>query len=117
MDTEALRNNVSNAIRFWEPMRLVYKVVLAAIVLFYFFRGFPASRQSASFDGFLFLLLLVVLANVAYCCAYVVDMFVQLSAYRDFWRKNRWILFVIGLLIAAILTRFWSMAMFATPTP
>jgi hypothetical protein len=43
-------------------------------------------------------------------------MFVQLSAYRDFWRKNRWILFVIGLLIAAILTRFWSMAMFATPT-
>jgi hypothetical protein len=114
MDTEAMRSNVSDAIRFWEPMRVAYNVVLAAIVLFYFVRGFPASKQAATFDEFLLLLLLAVLANVAYCSVYLVDVFVQFSAYRDFWRKNRWILFLIGLLFAAILTRFWAMAFFAT---
>lgn len=115
MDTEAMRNNVSNAIRFWEPMRVAYNVVLAAIVAFYFVKGFPASKQSATVDGFLLLVLLAVVANVAYCSVYLVDVFVQFSAYRDFWRKNRWILFVIGLLFAAILTRFLAMGMFATP--
>lgn len=113
MDTEALRNNVSDAIRFWEPMRIAYNVILTAIVSFYFFRGFPASKQSASFDGFLLLLLLAVLANIAYCSVYVVDLFVQFSGYRDSWRKHRWILFAVGILFAAILTRFWSMGMFA----
>lgn len=97
-------------------MRVAYNLVLAAIVGFYFYKGLPASRQSASVDGFLILVLLAVLANVAYCTAYVVDVFVQFSSYRDPWRKNRWILFVIGVLFAGIVTRFWSMGMFASPT-
>ncbi len=115
MDTEALRNNVSNAIRFWEPMRLVYNGVLAAIVAVYFVLGFPVSKTTVSFDGLLFLFLLVVLANVAYCAAYVVDVFVQSSGYRESWRRVRWILFAIGLVFAGIVTRFWSMATFGVP--
>ena len=117
MDSEGLRRNVSDAIRFWEPMRLAFNVALAAIVGFYFVRGLPASRQSVTFDGFLLLVVLAVLANVAYCAAYLVDVFVQFSAYRDLWRKNRWVLFAIGLLFAAILTRFWSMGLFSDPRP
>ena len=97
-------------------MRAAYNLVLAAIFGLYFVKGLPASRQSVPFDGFLLLLLLAVLANVAYCAAYLVDVFVQFSSYRDTWRKNRWILFVVGVLFAAILTRFWSMGMFAGPT-
>jgi len=115
MDAESLRNNVSSAIRFWEPMRLVYNGVLAAIVLVYFVRGLPASKQTVSFDGLLVLFLLIVLANVVYCAAYVVDVFVQSSAYRESWHRTRWILFAIGLVFAGIITRFWSMAMFSAP--
>jgi len=112
MDTEGLRNNVSSAIRFWEPLRLVYNAALAAIVLIYFVLGFPASKKTANFDGVLVLFLLAVVANVAYCAAYVVDVFVQASAYREIWGRARWILFAIGLVFAAILTRFVSVAMF-----
>ncbi len=115
MAAEETRNNLSDAIRFWEPMRVAYNLVLAAIVGFYFFKGLPASRQSVTLDGILVLVLLAVLANVAYCAVYPVDVFVQFSGYRDLWRKNRWMLFVAGMLFAGIVTRFWSMGMFTVP--
>ena len=114
MDAEPLRNSVSSAIRFWEPLRLVYNAALAVIVLVYFVLGFPTSKKTVSVDGVLVLFLLAVIANVAYCAAYVVDVFVQASTYREIWRKARWILFVIGLTFAAILTRFISSGMFAS---
>jgi len=112
MDAGSLRNTVSSAIRFWEPLRLVYNAALAVIVLTYFVLGLPASKKAVSVDGVLVLFLLAVIANVAYCSAYVVDVFAQASMYREIWRKARWILFVIGLTFSAILTRFISAGMF-----
>ena len=56
--------------------------------------------------------MLAVLANVAYCAAYVVDIFAQVSGYRELWQKYRWLLFVVGLLFAGVITRFWSLAFF-----
>ena len=47
---------------------------------------------------------MAVLANVAYCAAYVVDIFA--SGYRKQWWKLR-IIFKIGLLFAAITIRFF----------
>lgn len=96
MDAEALRNNVSNAIRFWEALRLVYNGTLAAIVIIYFALNFPASKRTATIDGLLLLFLLAVLANVAYCAAYIADVFVQASAYRETWRRARWIVLRLG---------------------
>jgi len=55
---------------------------------------------------------LAVLANVAYCAAYVVDVFVQMSGFREQWRAYRWMLFFIGMSFAAILARFWALGMF-----
>jgi hypothetical protein len=40
------------------------------------------------------LFLLAVLPNVAYCAAYVVDIFA--SGYREQWWKLIWIIFTIG---------------------
>jgi hypothetical protein len=112
MDAPTFRESLTDAIRFWEPMRLVYNGVLAAIVLLYFWFGYPASRAELSVNSVLFLFLLAVLANVAYCAAYVVDVFAQLSGFRETWRKRRWIVFTIGLLFAGVLTRFWAMGIF-----
>jgi hypothetical protein len=53
-----------------------------------------------------------VLANVAYCAAYIPDVLVQSSGYHNAWRKYRWVVFSIGVLFAAILTRFIAVSMF-----
>jgi hypothetical protein len=106
METLTFRESLAGAIRYWEPRRLIYNAVLAAIVLIYFGINYPATKSLVSIDSVLDLFLLVVLANVAYCAAYLVDLFVSASSYRDQWQNRRWIIFVIGLLFAAIITRF-----------
>jgi hypothetical protein len=112
MDATNLRECATDAIRYWEPRRLIYNAVLAALVLVYFFKAFPASKAQLSVDGALGVFLLAVLANVAYCAAYGADIFAQISGYRELWRKYRWILFLIGVLFAGIITRFVAIGMF-----
>ena len=112
MDAVTIRERATEAIKFWEPMRLVYNAVLAAIVLIYFRWGLPHSATYINTNGLSLLILLAVMANVAYCAAYVVDLFAQLSSFRQQWRTVRWGLFAIGMLFASILTRFFSMGMF-----
>jgi hypothetical protein len=112
MDATTLRENATDAIRYWEPRRLIYNAVLAAIVLIYFVMSYPASKAQLSLESAQGVFLLAVLANVAYCTAYVVDVFAQISGYRELWQKYRWILFVIGALFAGIITRFVAMGMF-----
>jgi len=112
MENITVRERITEAIKFWEPMRLVYNIVLAAVVLIYFSLGLPRSREYVSTNGISLLILLAVLANVAYCAAYVVDMFAQFSGFREQWQTIRWGLFATGMLFAAILTRFFAMGMF-----
>jgi hypothetical protein len=114
MEIPTLRESFTDAIHYWEPLRLAYNAVLVVIVLIYFWMGYPASKVNLSVDAILVIFLLVVLANVAYCAVYFVDIFAQSSGYRETWRKNRWILFAIGLLFAGVLTRFWAAAMFSS---
>lgn len=51
MDGQILRESVTAAIRYWEPRRLVYNAVLAAIVLIYFGLQLPPDKI-ASFNRF-----------------------------------------------------------------
>jgi len=44
---------------------------------------------------------------VLYCAAYLVDLPMQTSSYRDAWRRRRWTLWLIGTLFAAALTYYW----------
>jgi hypothetical protein len=43
----------------------------------------------------------------------VPDVFAQLSGVRDSWLRYRWVIFLIGLGFAGIVTHFWSLAMFS----
>jgi hypothetical protein len=115
MQTGTLREIATEAISYWEPRRILYNILLAAVVIFYFIAGLPASRHVLNADLALVLVLLAVVANVAYCAVYVVDLFVQMSGFREVWRKARWVLFTIGLCFAAILTRFFSMGFLSQP--
>ena len=112
MEAQTLRESVTGAIRYWEPRRLIYNAVLTTIVLVCFGMNYPASRSILSTNFVLSLFVLAVLANVAYCAAYPVDIFVCASSYREEWRKYRWVIFMIGLLFAATITRFVALGMF-----
>ena len=112
MEKSDIREFATDAIKFWEPWRLFYNLTLAAVVIVYFAIGFPLSKAVLSIDFCLGLFLLAVIANIAYCAAYIVDIFVQASGFREIWRPYRRVLFVIGTLFAAIITRFVAKGMF-----
>lgn len=112
METVQWRDYFGNAIRYWEPRRILYNLLLAAIVVMHFVKGLPLSRTAVQFNSVLLLFVLAVLANVAYCAAYLPDVFAQMSSLRDSWLRYRWVLFAVGLAFAAVLTHFWSLEMF-----
>src|SRR2546422_9061841 len=110
------RELAAETLKYWEPRRVVYNVVLAAVVIFYFALAWPRSRMFVSVNAVLFLFILAVVANICYCGVYVVDVFVQLSNVRALWLPKRWLLFVLGTMFAAVITRFFALA-FLLETP
>jgi len=82
------------------------------VVIIYFIKGWPGSLAKLGLDFILVMFLLVVLANVLYSLAYFPDIFVQYSAFKNAWKRGRWLLFFIGTAFAAIVARFISMGMF-----
>jgi hypothetical protein len=112
MEPPSVREYVTEAIRYWEPRRVVYNLVPVAVVVAYFAAGYPVSKQNLTTDSILVLFLWAVVANVAYCGGYLVDILGQMSGFRELWRSARWNLFAVGLSFAAILTRFASIGMF-----
>jgi hypothetical protein len=112
METSTLRDSLTEAIRYWEPRRIIYNAVLSVIVILYFVSALPGSKQAVSIDFCLLLFLLAVMANVAYCAAYIVDIFAQSSGLREQWRNYRWILLIIGISFAGVITRFFAIGFF-----
>src|SRR5439155_26594123 len=96
-----LAGYVAKALRFWERRRIVYNVILALVVIGNFVFAWPGSRLALSVNLFLGLFILSVLANVAYCAAYLPDIFVQFSGLDAALRWTRTVLFVIGTAFAA----------------
>jgi len=100
---------VSNAMRYWERGRLFYNLALTAVVLFHVAAAWPHSKALFIWDVGLGLFALAVLANVAYCAAYAVDLFVQSSGSQVAWQRWRWVLLVIGTAFAAVIAHFFVM--------
>jgi hypothetical protein len=101
------REVFTDAIRYWEPRRIGYNVVLTLIVLGWVSFTWPHFRGAFTWGSLLALFVLAVLANVCYCAAYLVDVPVQYSAFRDTWRRRRWVLWLIGVIFAAIIAFYW----------
>jgi hypothetical protein len=73
----SVREAISAAIRYWEPRRLLYNGVLLIVVATVFVLGLPISRSQLNVNLLLFLFIMAVLANVAYCACYIVDVAAQ----------------------------------------
>ena len=95
----------ADALRYWEPRRLIYNLVLACVVVAHI-ALVPAARAKISADSLLGLFILAVLANVAYCAAYGVDLFVQFSGLESAWRRGRVALLIVGTAFAATIAHF-----------
>ena len=102
MNEMTISEMLTDAIRYWEPRRIVYNAILAAVVVTPFVLHWPESRSAVSLDLLQRFFILAVLANVAYCAAYVVDIAVQSSAFRASWKSYRWVLFLIGVVFASV---------------
>jgi hypothetical protein len=83
------------------------------VVIAHFAAGWPSSRLALHLNVLVLLFVLAVLANVAYCAAYVVDVFVQASGFRERWLKMRWVVLVIGLAFASTITHFFASSIFS----
>jgi hypothetical protein len=105
--TPPFREVLTDAIRYWEPRRIVYNLVLTLTVLGWVAFTWPHFREGFTWGSLLVLFVLAVLANVCYCAAYLIDVSVQYSAFRHPWRKRRWVLWLIGVIFAAIIAFYW----------
>ncbi|RYG97570.1 MAG: hypothetical protein EON58_09440 [Alphaproteobacteria bacterium] len=112
MSSGDFRSMLTDAIRYWEPRRLLYNLALAAVVLVHYFLQLPHSQAAISADLGLSVFILAVLANVAFTAAYFPDLAMQFSSYRDQWLKNRWLLLVLGTLFASAIASFFARSMF-----
>lgn len=107
--TTTFQDRTTDAIRWWEAMRVLYNLALAAVVLLILFLAGPHAASQLSGEDAFALFALAVLANVAYCAAYAADLLVQSSAFRDRRKAFRWTLFAIGTAFACVLARYGAM--------
>ena len=108
LDGTSLRDYAISAIRDWVPWRLLYNMLLAVVVVVRYRLNLPSFKAAVIIDSALWLFPLAVLAEVAYCAAYVVDIFVHSSGFPDHGQRFQQLLFALGVAFAAALIRYFS---------
>lgn len=101
------RGILTNAISYWERRRILYNLLLTAVVIGWIALTWPHFRPAFRWDSFVALLVLAVLANLCYCAAYIADLSMQYSSFRDMWRRWRWALWLGGTLFAILFANYW----------
>jgi hypothetical protein len=101
------RGLLADAIRFWEPRRLLYNFVLSAVVAIWLVATWPHFRAAATVQSLALLGILALLANVCYCAAYLIDIPMQHSSFNALWKRRRWALWLMGMLFAIVLANYW----------
>lgn len=101
MNKADIRAIVTDSLCYWERMRIVYNLLLLTITITQLSPVASHLAPTANLTPFVFL---AVVANILYCSAYIPDIFIQISFFRDAWRRWRWLLLLFGCLIAGYLT-------------
>jgi hypothetical protein len=103
----AFRGLLADTLRFWELRRLIYNLLLVAVVFAWVAGTWPHFRPMFELRSLLLLAILALIANVCYCAAYLVDIPLQCSALGAVWRHWRWTLWFAGMLLAILLANYW----------
>lgn len=102
-----LRGSLLEAVRFWEPRRIVYNLVLGAVVVIWVAATWPHFRPAITVASLLFLVVFALLANACYCAAYLVEIPMQLSSPSTVLRRLRWGVWLTGTIFAIVLASYW----------
>ncbi|MFQ5706126.1 MAG: hypothetical protein ACE5HO_01670 [bacterium] len=102
-----LRESFAEAIRYWEKRRIPYNLVLVVVVVAWFVLTWPHFRAALNVNSFLLLVVLGVVANICYSAAYLVDVPLQFSSFRTAWRRGRRWVWLMGMVLAIIVTNYW----------
>jgi hypothetical protein len=97
----------SDSARFWETRRIFYNLALAAVVLLWITLSWPHFRPAFTLTALFQLFVLALIANALYCAAYLVDIPMQLSAFSSSWKRRRWMLWLLGTLLAILFANYW----------
>ncbi len=101
------RGPFADAVRYWEPRRLLYNLVLVAVTVAWVTATWPHFRMGLTLSSLPPMAVLALLANVCYCAAYIVDIALLHSSFESVWKRRRWILWLMGTLFAAVLASYW----------
>ena len=103
----SLRAALLLSARFWEPRRWLYNLVLTVVVLNWLAGTWPHFRAALVPSSLLPLAFLALLANLAYTAAYLVDLPLQLSTLPACLNRRRWLVWLLGTLLAIFLESYW----------
>jgi hypothetical protein len=101
------QGHFADAIRYWEPRRVVYNLILIAVTVAWVVGTWPHFRPALTLSSLPPMSVLALLANVCYCAAYVVDVAMLHSSLASVWRRRRWILWSTGTIFAMVLASYW----------
>src|SRR5215469_6545025 len=99
--------DLRDASRFWEPRRLWYNVVLFLIVVLWVALTWPHFRPAMNWVALGKMTVLALLANLCYCAGYAMEGFIQPMVEQAYWRRLRWVVWVVGMLLAILLAYYW----------
>jgi len=102
-----LAENIGNAWRYWERRRLVYNGALILLALGWLVFTWPHFRPAFNFRAAGAMLVLAVLANLAYSAIYIGELLARLSPARAGWLRRRNGIWWVGTLFALALEMYW----------
>ncbi len=101
------RTSLPDPVRYWEPRRYLYNVVLAIVIVGWVVLTWPHFNQALTLQAVVFLIFLFTMANVCYSAVYLVDIHLQHTPIAAFWRRWRWALWLLGMLVAVLFLNYW----------
>jgi hypothetical protein len=101
------KSSLADAARFWERGRVIYNLILIGVVVAWIVASWPHFRPAMHLFPLFQLIVLGLIANALYCAAYFVDIPMQSSGVTANWRRWRWALWAMGMLLALLLTNYW----------
>ncbi|HEY1424150.1 MAG TPA: hypothetical protein VGF20_11895 [Candidatus Acidoferrum sp.] len=101
------RDSFLEAVRFWEPRRLIYNLLLLAVTVTWILATWPHFRPAMNLTAALQVSVLGLIANVLYSAAYLVEFALQGISANKVRQSLRWTVWVIGTILAFVLTNYW----------
>lgn len=101
------RKGLIDAVRFWEPRRLLYNALLFAVVVIWVVSSWPHFRPAMNLEGLGVATVLALLANLCYCAAYLAEILIQNATTSAGWNRQRWAIWVVGTLMAIVFENYW----------